>query len=601
MWLLNVKTKKLKEFVGKETPGYAILSHTWGENEATFKDIKRNGYTSGSTKIDGSCAQAQAFGLEYIWIDTCCIDKRSSSELLEAISSMWDWYNKATICFAYLSDVPEGDDCMEEDSPFSNSRWFKRGWTLQELIAPPVVRFYNASWGFIGRKSEHQDDHPFTAKITKITGISWDVLKYVSVAMHCSVAEKMSWAAGRETTRPEDVAYSLLGIFGLNGSMTAMYGEGSRAFRRLQEEIINTSNDESVFSWGFSQGLKNFELCSLFASSPADFGIRRTRERLRVGEFKPSHFSLTNMGLYIEMRICSLDVVGGSLALLNCSPFVGVSTDPPKSIALPLISSKRYRNCFSRVAGCPPVLVPSNLFSKSDESHIYIDTGRGEWASSYLCNFELKYRILGEDANPMITEFYPPGWSGLLDHGGMISCEKISLIVPRQTIIFLCKRDKQPNFAVWVDGDFEAVDYFALQPRNIQYRAALVPEGKTLAELILESGGGLASTLDWSERLRFGGEELTLSTDILDSSHNYKQMSRWRLTVEVEELRQLDTQTMIRNVPEVPTKEQFPMPRRSEIEAWMTELTNSPKKKARRLTPRLFTVVLRLWGILSWF
>lgn len=145
------------------------------------------------------------------------------------------------------------------------------------------------------------------------------------------------------------------------------------------------------------------------------------------------------------------------------------------------------------------------------------------------------------------------------------------------------------------------MDYFALQPRNIQYRAALVPEDKTLAELIFESGDGLASTLDWSERLRFGGEELKLSTDILDSSHNYKQMSRWRLTVEVEELRQLDTQKMIRNVPEIPTKEQFPMPRRSEIEAWMTELRNSPKKKARRLAPRLFTAVSRLWEILSWF
>ncbi|OBT88190.1 hypothetical protein VE02_02419 [Pseudogymnoascus sp. 03VT05] len=601
MWLLNVKTKKLEEFFGKKIPEYAILSHTWGENEAVFKDIKRNGYSSGSTKIDGSCAQAQAIGLEYIWMDICCIDKRSSSELLEAISSMWDCYHKATICFAYLSDVPDGDDHMEEDSAFSNSRWFKRGWTLQELIAPPVVRFYDASWRFIGKKSEDQDDHPFTANISRITRISWDVLKYVSVAMHCSVAEKMSWAGGRETTRPEDVAYSLLGIFGLNGSMTAMYGEGSRAFRRLQEEIMNTSNDDSIFSWGFSQSLKYHSQCSLFASSPADFAIRQARRRVQVGEFKPFHFSLTNMGLHIEMRICSLDVVGGSLGLLNCSPFVGIYRDSLKSIALPLISSTRYPNCFSRAEGCAPVLVPSNLFSESVVSHVYIDTGKGKGASSYMCNLEIKYRILGEDTDSMITECYPPGWSGLLHYAGIITCETISVVVPRQTIIFLCKRNKQPNFAVWIDGDFEIVNGFALQPQNIQYRAALVPEDKTLAELILESGGGLASTLDWCGKLCFGDEELNLGTTILDSSHNYEQMSRWRLTVEVQKLDQLDTQRVIRNVPEIPTKEQFPMSRRSEIEAWVTELTSPPKNRARLSTPGPFRVVSRLWGILSWF
>lgn len=322
--------------------------------------------------------------MEYIWIDTCCIDKRSSSELLEAISSMWDWYHKATICFAYLSDVPDGDDCMKEDSAFSRSRWFTRGWTLQELIAPPVVRFYNASWRLIGKKSELDDDHRFTAKISRITGISWDVLKYVSVAKRCSVAEKMSWAAERETTRPEDIAYSLLGIFGLNGAMTAIYGEGSRAFRRLQEEIMNTSNDESVFAWGFSQKLKEDDRCSLFALSPADFGIRPTKERITVRESKPSHFSLTNIGLHIGMRICSLDIVGGSLGLLNCSPFADIYTDSLKSIALPLISSKRYPNCFSRAEGCLPVLVPSNLFSNSLEPHIYINANTGGWVSTYI-------------------------------------------------------------------------------------------------------------------------------------------------------------------------------------------------------------------------
>ena len=322
MWLLNVNTRKLEEFIGKKIPEYAILSHTWGEKEATFKDVKRNGYKSGSTKIDGSCAQAQAMRLDYIWIDTFCINKSSSSEILEAISSMWDWYNRATICFAYLSDVPNGDDWAEENTAFSNSRWFTRGWTLQEFIAPPVVRFYDASWRFIGRKSEHRNDYLFTAKISKITRISWDALRFTNIAKGCCVAEKMSWAARRETTRPEDIAYSLLGIFGLNTTMTAVYGEGGRAFKRLQEEIMKTSNDESIFSWGFTQSIKmdSISTDSLFASSPADFATLGRRKRLTVSDFKPCHFSLTKIGLHIEMRICSLAIVGGtSLGLLNCS------------------------------------------------------------------------------------------------------------------------------------------------------------------------------------------------------------------------------------------------------------------------------------------
>ncbi|OBT66315.1 hypothetical protein VE03_04333 [Pseudogymnoascus sp. 23342-1-I1] len=600
MWLLNVKTGKLEAFTGKKIPEYAILSHTWGENEATFKDIKRNGYSSGPAKIDGSCAQTQAIGLEYIWIDTCCIDKRSSSELLEAISSMWDWYNKATICFAYLSDVPEGDDCMKEDSAFSNSRWFTRGWTLQELIAPPVVRFYDASWRFIGKKSEHHDDDPFTDKISRITRIKLDALRFSYIAKRCAVAEKMSWAAGRETTRPEDIAYSLLGIFGLNMSMTAVYGEGGRAFRRLQEEIMKTSNDESVFSWGFTQSIKTDNVNSLFAASPADFATLGRRQRLAVSGFKPCHFSLTKIGLHIEMRICSLAIVDGTaLGLLNCTLHEGSLARPSNSIALPLISSKRHKDCFSRIGGSPPVLVPSHLFDGSADSYVYIDTGMGDWACSYMCNFELKCQILGEDASSMITEFYPPGWCGLLHYSGDISCERISLVVPRQTIMFLCKRDEQQNFAVWIDGCFEVVDGVALQPQNIQCRAAFVPEGKTLAELILESKGGQATTLDWCEKLYFDDEELKFSTTILDSSHDFQQMSRWRLTVEIKKLDQLDTQKMIRNVPQIPRKEQFPMPQRSEIESWMTELTSPPKKQSRLLRPSLFTVALRLWRILS--
>lgn len=153
------------------------------------------------------------------------------------------------------------------------------------------------------------------------------------------------------------------------------------------------------------------------------------------------------------------------------------------------------------------------------------------------------------------------------------------LLAPHQTVIFLYKRDKKPNFAVRIDADFEVVNHFILQPLNIQYCAALVPQAKTLAELLLESKGEQVNALDWCKKLHFGDEDLNISTTILGASHDLKQMSplgashdfqqmsRWRLTVEIEKLGLVDTKKVIRNVPEIPRKEQFEMPQRSEIEA----------------------------------
>lgn len=144
------------------------------------------------------------------------------------------------------------------------------------------------------------------------------------------------------------------------------------------------------------------------------------------------------------------------------------------------------------------------------------------------------------------------------------------------------------------------VNQYILQPLGIQCRAALVPEAKTLAELLLESEGEQVTTLDWCKKLHFGDEDLNLSTTILVVEHNFQQLNRLRLTVEIERLGRLDTQKMIRHVPEIPRKEQFGMPQRSEIEAWMTELT-SPSKRARLSVFRCLIVASPLWEILSWF
>lgn len=258
MRLINTKTLKLEEFNGTDIPPYAILSHTWGEGEVSFQDIQRpNAFEMkedlsqpsaiprhekiGFSKIASCCREAKSDGFSYAWVGTCCIDKTSSSELSEAINSMYRWYQEADVCYVYLSDVPHApDDEAILGDQFAKSRWFTRGWTLQELIAPSSLIFYNASWNELGTKSSLQQ------LITDITAIPAAVICGQKLE-NLSVAQRMAWASKRQITRIEDLAYCLLGIFDIN--MPMLYGEGERAFIRLQEEIIKNFGDHSIFAW----------------------------------------------------------------------------------------------------------------------------------------------------------------------------------------------------------------------------------------------------------------------------------------------------------------------------------------------------------------
>ncbi|KAK3365868.1 heterokaryon incompatibility protein-domain-containing protein [Lasiosphaeria ovina] len=149
MRLLNVETFRLEEFFGIDPPPYVILSHTWGKDDEEvshrdFLDGKLDLPATRPIKLSGCCQQAQDDGYHYVWIDTCCIDKTNSVELQEAINSMFRWYREAQICYAYLADVPAGHDPEDPESAFSSSRWFIRGWTLQELLASLNLRFYDS-------------------------------------------------------------------------------------------------------------------------------------------------------------------------------------------------------------------------------------------------------------------------------------------------------------------------------------------------------------------------------------------------------------------------------------------------------------------------
>lgn len=289
MRLINTRTLTLHDFVGRRPPPYAILSHTWGSRELTLQDFHDHELRQrlpGFAKVEATCRQARKEGLAYAWVDSCCIDKTSSSELGESINSMFKWYRDAAVCYAFLEDVATGDvpaytppkslavlgpegRSTTTSIGFGRSRWFTRGWTLQELIAPRRVDFYNREWEMIGEK------RTMSASLAKTTGIDSFILDGTADLQQVSVGRRMSWAANRETAREEDMAYSLLGLF--DAHIPLIYGEGgTRAFVRLQEKILEQTDDHTIFAWrgtSLTDGgaLPNDEARGLFATSPNDF------------------------------------------------------------------------------------------------------------------------------------------------------------------------------------------------------------------------------------------------------------------------------------------------------------------------------------------
>ncbi|KAL6706174.1 hypothetical protein ACN47E_006090 [Coniothyrium glycines] len=222
---------ELQDFQGQQTPPYAILSHTWGpdDDEVSYQDVK-NGTglgKAGWSKIEFCIARANEENIQWIWVDTCCIDKSSAVELSEAINSMFRWYHNSAICYAYL------------EGSFEYSRWWTRGWTLQELLAPRRVEFYS-DLVHCGSKQELGD------YIQSHFGIPTSALCNAPLSGF-SVEDRLSWAQNRQTKREEDAAYSMLGIF--NVSMPIIYGEGrTKAYNRLFEAIDHEARNRQLDS-----------------------------------------------------------------------------------------------------------------------------------------------------------------------------------------------------------------------------------------------------------------------------------------------------------------------------------------------------------------
>ena len=392
MRLINTTTLELEEYHG-EPPEYAILSHTWGNEEVTFQDWQENferaKQKEGFSKIHRSCAQAWKDGYDYLWCDTNCIDKTSSAELSEAINSMFSWYKGSAVCYAYLGDVPPISHKKTKDhrEHFARSRWFTRGWTLQELLAPSRLIFFDHNWEPIGSRSA------LSKEISSITRVGEEyfqpdadmgsVRRSLSTA---SVSERMSWLSRRKTTRVEDLAYCMLGIFDVN--IPLLYGEGHKAFIRLQEEILRVSNDHTIFCWTWDPRHVPSHWASMLSPSPRTFEDSGSYSEFSW-RYEPLSYAMTNAGLSIKLPL--LNQVPHSKR--RCLAIVDVRCEISKQrVAIPLVrltGKDRYRR--SPFPPCPmPILSTSGV----KETKMYVSRGREHSSRSAITTKNFRYGVV---------------------------------------------------------------------------------------------------------------------------------------------------------------------------------------------------------------
>lgn len=292
MRLINIRELRFKEFRDDKVPPYGIVSHRWGNDEVTYHafEVRKQNDRPGSRRVQGygkvlGCSEFVVRyrpDIEWMWIDSCCVDQTNPSELSRSINSMFQWYRRAAFCMAYLSDV-------RKDESWVMSEWFRRGWTLQELLAPTLVVFADRDWRIIGAKTSRggaNEASKFPERgaellsleqtISKITKVPIDVLRDFRAIRDVTFENRLKWMKDRKTTVPEDLIYSQLGLFDV--SMPLLYGEGvAKAHRRLQEEIAKLMvRADQVPSWYSSQSS---------STEPAG-SISDNRMRAMIGQYQ---------------------------------------------------------------------------------------------------------------------------------------------------------------------------------------------------------------------------------------------------------------------------------------------------------------------------
>ncbi|KAK8064309.1 hypothetical protein PG996_008961 [Apiospora saccharicola] len=423
MRLIDAKTIELVEFIEEAAPKYAILSHRWEEDEVALREVEylsRRQWAEmtsqtirakkGYVKLQRASALALEHGCQYIWVDTCCIDKTSSAELSEAINSMYRWYKNAVVCIAFLSDaIAFGSIWKHFHIQCRESLWFTRGWTLQELVAPVEVLFYGREWKYLGSR---KNDKEVRDSLHQITGIDIRVLDGSMHVSEVSVAERMKWASSRRTSRAEDMAYSLLGIFDVN--MPLLYGEGgSKAFIRLQEEILRTSNDQTIFIWRVPdiRAGQETSMHGLLAEHPRYFsGSAKYRPLPPVVSEMSTAWSTTNQGMRLSLLLQPLDGVGGDryLAILECSRRqAGDSHWSPA-----VVVHRLYGDQFARTQIHMIDTVPTPLFEQQSETATYETVFIKQRPVVPVPDFMISFDNLkrGNTSNPLTwpVEVYPP-------------------------------------------------------------------------------------------------------------------------------------------------------------------------------------------------
>ncbi|KAH8653678.1 hypothetical protein BX600DRAFT_471401 [Xylariales sp. PMI_506] len=285
---------------------------------------------------------------------------------------MYRWYEQAKVCYAYLSDVPSEGNAAKKALAFAHSRWFTRGWTLQELLAPKELLFYGESWEPMGDRTS------LAAVLARITGIARIYINRPEATVSMApVALKLSWAARRETLREEDQAYCLMGL--LNVHMPLLYGEGTQAFRRLQEEIIRVRYDQTLLAWGLAGPSNLFTnwlgTPPLLASSPASFHSWNLKV-MKLGIEGP-HYVMTNLGILLELPIITLDPDGKiALGLLECG--VPSAYSNGTRVAVPLHIQKRKgagAPLAFRATGAWPFLAPEGVAASATRANVYLNRG----------------------------------------------------------------------------------------------------------------------------------------------------------------------------------------------------------------------------------
>ena len=413
-------------------------------------------------------------------------------------------------CYVYLSDVKgKAADALQK------SRWFTRGWTLQELLAPRNVIFYDATWEQIGRLvselPESDEEAEFRCLIADLSRIPTTELGTGKWVQSNSVAQKMSWAAHRETTRPEDMAYCMLGILDVN--MPLLYGEGGqKAFRRLQEEIMRHSADHTLFAWETADTPKYrttggsgliIEAPGLLATSPKCFAeCRNSGVKVPKGR-KVSHYFITNIGVYLNLpwRVLPGTQPEVGLAALNWADY---KTKYSQCRAMPLLVNSAVDGRHYRSPWISHIMAPKDFFDLAEVKSIYVNPGK--------LHFTRMFTLMGAWKEPHSDfEIYPPDWA----------CTRQS---PSESWIYRSEISRTPVVILRGRMEGDELDFLirvtmanlAQQDKVLNVSLGAMPQGTTdfLMELVVRNDGNLDKVVEWGPRLQLDHPHRKLTVNV---------------------------------------------------------------------------------------